>query len=99
MSHSFLSIPLSKVPQSVIDNMAGEQLVMSSDGSHIMLDGYNEIRELVYTEETLNYWLREEPEETRAAIVQDILNHSDEYTYSQVQAEYKNPDSVWYRGE
>ncbi len=95
MSHTFLSLDMSLIPQTTKDNVPTFwQGVFSNDESRILIDGYNERRELVHTQKTLSAWLQwsSNPLETQ----QQILETAIEYTAEQIKKEQNNVNSIWH---
>ena len=94
--HTFLAIPVDIIPPSVAGGVPTfTKARKSNDGSFMLLDGFRG-GALVHPDKTLNAWLRGEPEEHRAAIIQGIIQQSTEYTYDQIKSMESDPASIWY---
>ena len=95
MAHTFLALDTSLIPQSTKDNvptyLAG---YFSNEGGRLLIDGYNENRELVHPQATFDAWLQwsDNPEEIQAAILEGAI----EYTKEEFQAETSHSDSIWF---
>lgn len=95
MSHTFLSLDMDLIPQATKDNvptfLSG---VFSNDGKRLLIDGYNDKRELVHRQETFNKWLQWS--DNPLLVQQDLLSTSIEYTKDEFTAEKNNPSSIWH---
>lgn len=95
MSHTFLSLDMNLIPQSTKDNVPtfwkGR---FSNDKSRMLIDGYNEKRELVHTQSTLSAWLQwsQNPEEIQAQLIATSI----EYTKEEIKALRNDVNSIWY---
>lgn len=95
MAHTFLSLDMDLIPQSTKDNVPTFwQGLFSNDQSRILIDGYNDKRELVHPKETFTTWLQwsVNPQE----IITQLLSTAIEYTQKELKEEQKNIDSIWY---
>ena len=95
MAHTFLALDMALIPQSTKDNVPTFYSgVFSSDNSKMLIDGYNEKRELVHTSYALASWLQwsSNPQE----IISQLLSTAIEYTTKEIQAERLNVNSTWY---
>lgn len=93
--HTFLALDTSLIPQSTKDNVPTYHLALfSNDGSRMLIDGYNDARELVHPQSSFDQWLQwpDNPQEIQDAILSSAI----EYTKEQIDAEKLNPDSIWY---
>lgn len=95
MTHTFLSLDMDLIPQSTKDNLptfySGS---FSNDNSRMLIDGYNDKRELVHTKEAFGAWLQwsGNPQE----IIAQLLSSAIEYTKKEVSSEQDNINSIWY---
>ena len=95
MAHTFLAFDMLRIPQATKDNIPNFWLgKFSNDQSRLLIDGYNEQRELVQPEELINVWLQWE-EDPQAAFA-SLMNNSIEYTKDEMLAEFEKPESIWY---
>lgn len=95
MAHTFLSFDMSKIPQATKDNIPNFWLgKFSNDKSRLLIDGYNDDRELVQPIGLINAWLQWEDD---PQVTFDVLiSTSIEYTKDQILAEFNKPESIWY---
>ncbi len=95
MSHTFLALDMNLIPQATKDNIPTFwQGVFSNDMSRMLIDGYNDKRELVHPQATMITWLQWEsdPQTTQQA----LLDSAVEYTSEQIKAEQQDVNSIWY---
>ena len=95
MSHTFLALDMALIPQSTKNNVPTFwQGYFSNDNAFMLIDGYNDKRELVHPQETLNSWLQweSEPQSTLNAILSSAI----EYTKEEFKAEASDAGSIWY---
>ena len=104
MSHTFLSLKTNLIPQETKDNLPEYgSCLFSNDAdknngepSRILIDGYNDLNELVMNDETVSNWLQWS--KNPSAIIA-VMMHPDNvinYTKEQIKLEKKNVNSVWY---
>lgn len=97
--HDFVALKVSDIPDSTKANITTfGNLPFSNDFSRVLLDGYNEQNELVHPDWVLNAWLKWEPEETRQAIIDNLISGAIRLTKAQLEAERRNENSIWYAG-
>lgn len=95
MAHTFLSLDMNLIPQTTKDYVptfwGG---LFSNDNSRMLIDGYNDKREIVHPQSTFDSWLQwsDNPKEVQ----ESILSSAIEYTSAEIKAEIKNPESIWY---
>ena len=94
MTHSYISLDTSLIPQSTKDNTNYSRELFSNDGSRVLLDGYGADGNLVHTTEILFSWLQWEADPS--ATLELILNNSIEYTKDEMLAEREDLTSIWY---
>lgn len=95
MAHTFLSLNMNLIPQDTKDNVPTFWVgFFSNDSSRMLIDGYNEARELVHPQATFDAWLQwsDNPRETQ----ESILSSAIEYTQEEYQENKINPDSIWF---
>lgn len=105
--HTFLALDVALIPQQTKDNIPTFwNAVFSKDGvknddgswlkepSRMLLDGYNDNRELVHSNYVLMYWLQWEDDPSSK--LSEILSTAIEYTKEQYKTEKLNPLSIWY---
>lgn len=93
--HTFLSLDMALIPQSTKDNVPTFLLgLFSNDKSRMLIDGYNEQKELVHPQSTFDTWLQweENPKETLKTILSTFI----EYTREQILIEKQDINSIWY---
>ena len=95
MAHTFLALDMNLIPQSTKDNVPTFwQGLFSSDQSRMLIDGYNEQRELVHPQATLDAWLQwsSSPQEVQNNLLEEAI----EYTSAEFTALKDDVNSVWY---
>lgn len=97
MSHTFLSIKTELIPQETKDNLPEYgSCFFSNDGSRVLIDGYNELNNIVIAQETINNWLQWS--ENPAAVIA-VMMHPDNvinYTKEEFKSEKLDVNSIWY---
>ena len=95
MSHTFLALDMSLIPQSTKDNVptfwGG---LFSNDNSLMLIDGYNKNGVLVHPQSVLNAWLQWEPEPQQTQ--DDLISSAIEYTSQEVLDMKNDVNSIWY---
>lgn len=98
MAHSFLAVRVSDIPVETVTNLLQfEQMLYSSDGARLMLDGYNADRQIVHDPAVLSAWVQWEPDP--AATIAQLIAGAVEYTYDEYTIEKNTPTSIWYIDE
>lgn len=98
MAHTFLSLDMNLIPQSTKDNVPNFWLgKLSNNNERLLIDGYNDKRELVQPVAILNLWLSWS--ENKEEIISQLLSSSIEYTKEALQSEYRDMNSIWYQSE
>jgi len=95
MSHTFLSLDMSLIPQSTKDNVPTFWLgLFSNDNSRMLIDGRNSNGDLVHPQAVLSAWLQwcENPTEVQEVLIATAI----EYTSEQIKAEQQDVNSIWY---
>ena len=95
MGHTFLSLDMLLIPQSTKDNVPSFWSgLFSSDGTRMLIDGYNDNREMVHSKNALLSWLQwsEKPLD----VLDELLATSIEYTVEEISSQKVNVNSVWY---
>ena len=95
MAHTFLALDMALIPQDTKDYIPNFWLgKFSNNQERLLIDGYNEQRELVQPDELINVWLQWEdnPQETFTI----IMESSTEYTKDEMLLEFNNEESIWY---
>lgn len=95
MPHTFLALDMDLIPQLTKDNVPTFwQGLFSNDNSRMLIDGYNDERELVHSQVVLDAWLQWEdnPQEVQ----EQLLSTATEYTTEEIKAEQKDTNSIWY---
>lgn len=94
MAHTFLSLDMDLIPQSTRDNVPTFYSgLFSNDNSRMLIDGYNDKRELVHPQTTFDAWLQwsDNPQE----IITSLLSTAKEYTATEIKVEQNDVDSIW----
>lgn len=95
MSHTFLSLDMSLIPQSTKDNVPTFYSGMfSNDNSKMLIDGKNANGEMVHPLAVLRAWTQWSINSDE--VIQDLLNSAIEYTAEQIQTEQQDAASIWY---
>ena len=95
MSHTFLSLDMSLIPQATKDNIPTFWFgLFSSDGKRMMIDGRGSKGELVHPDSTLEKWLQWELEPLAAKDI--IISSAIEYTSEQYRNSRDDINSIWY---
>lgn len=95
MSHTFLALDTSLIPQATKDNVPTySQGCFSNDGHFLMIPAYNEQGVLVHPQATFNVWLQWESDPQ--ATLQLILDNAIEYSLEQLQSMREDPNSIWH---
>ena len=98
MAHTFLSLDMNLIPQETKDYIPNFwNGKFSNDKLRLLIDGYNEQRELVQPEELINVWLQWE--ENHQETFNNLIENSIEYTKEELQLEFKKIDSIWFEEE
>lgn len=95
MSHAFLALDMSLIPQSTKDNVPTFwNGLFSNDGARMLIDGYNDKGVLVHPQNTLDAWLQwvENPLETQEQLISTAI----EYTAQEIKLEKQDINSIWY---
>lgn len=95
MAHTFLSLDMRLIPQSTKDNLPSfNGGYFSNDKSRVLIDGYNDNRDLVHPDSTFNKWLQwpVNPKE----IKEELILTATEYTKPELKAEFLDINSVWF---
>lgn len=89
--HSFLSIPVSAIPEETKNNMPTyDKGYFSNDGSQLLIDD-------AHPDETFAKWLGMISDEQGCAEkIAYIRSLSTPYSKEQFQEELNNPESIWY---
>ena len=97
MAHTFLSLRVDLIPQETKDNLPEYgTCLFSNDGTRVLIDGYNELNNIVLSQDTINNWLQWS--DNPSAIIA-VLMHPDNvinYTKEQIKLEQKDINSIWY---
>lgn len=107
MAHTVLSLIVSLIPQETKDNVPTFWLgrhsndgIKNDDGtwskepSRILIDGYNENRELVHHQKTFDSWLQWS--ESPLEIQEQLLLTATEYTGKEYKQKLVDNESVWF---
>ena len=84
MSHTFLSIRTDLIDKDLID-LDNERT--SNDNSRLLIDGYNDKRELVHSG---NNW------KGSLTAGSEIISTAIEYTATEFKAKVSSPESIWF---
>lgn len=104
MSHTFLSIKTELIPQETKDNLheygtclfSNDSATNGGEPSRVLIDGYNELNNIVLSQETINEWLQWS--DNPAAVIA-VMMHPDNvvnYTKAEFKAEKEDNNSIWY---
>tara|TARA_R110002096_G_C14257075_1_gene694318 strand:+ start:98 stop:373 length:276 start_codon:yes stop_codon:yes gene_type:complete len=89
---------MSLIPQATKDNVPTfASSLFSNDNSRVLMDGYNELHDMVHTTETSLAWLQWETDP--ASTLETILASAIEYTYDEYIIEKNDVSSIWYAEE
>ena len=95
MSHTFLSLDMSLIPQETKDNVPTfNSCLFSNDMTRLLLDGRSISGQLVHAMPVLLSWVRWSDNQQEA--VDLILSSAIEYTAEEFISLKENPDSIWY---
>ena len=107
MAHTFLSLDMGLIPQSTKNNVPtfwkglfsndaeyDESGKMTKEPSRMLIDGYNDKRELVHPMQVLQAWTQwsDNPQET----ITQLLSSAIEYTPIEIKAEKGDINSIWH---
>ena len=93
--HTFLALDMNTIPQATKDNVPTFWCgLFSNDKSRMLIDGYNEQRQLVHPQSTMSAWLKwsGNPLEIQEA----LLSEAQELTIGQLKLEQQDINSIWY---
>lgn len=95
MPHTFLALDMALIPQSTKDYVPTFWLgLFSNDNSRMLIDGYNDKRELVHPQKTLNAWLQWSDNATDIQVL--LFTTATEYTSKEFKALRSDKSSIWY---
>ncbi len=95
MAHTFLSLDTSLIPNETKANIPSySQGYFSNDGNRLLIDGYNENRELVHPQETFDAWLQWSLDVKD--IQKELIDSAIEYTKEEFDIEKLDVSSIWY---
>lgn len=95
MPKTFLALSMTLIPQETKDNISSFWLnKFSNDNSRILLAGYSGTGELLHSTEKMLAWVQWEQDPQ--AKITELIQTAIEYTKDEIQAEFANPESIWY---
>ena len=107
MAHDFLSLDMKKIPTETKANVPtfwkglfsndaeyDEAGKMTKEPSKMLIDGYNDKRELVHPQTTFYSWLQWS--DNQQEVINLLLSTAIEYTSKEIRAEKEDINSIWY---
>ena len=95
MSHTFLSLDMSLIPEATRDNVPTFwKGLFSNDGKRMMIDGRDKKGDLVHPDNTLLKWLQWEADPIKTKNM--IIDSSIEYTAKEYESLRNDINSIWY---
>jgi len=95
MLSTFLALDMNLIPQATKDSVPNFwDNKFSNDNLRILLPGYNEIGELRQDSEKILLWLQWDDNPKKTLI--SLLSTAMEYTKDEIEAEFKNSESIWF---
>jgi len=102
--HTFLSLKTSLIPQSTKDNLSeygkclfsNDSVANGGEPSRVLIDGYNNLNQLVQAQEIIDNWLQWE---NNPSGIIAIIMHPDniiQYTHEELTLEKTDINSIWY---
>ncbi len=98
MKYIYLKIPLNDIPLSVRDDIPTfSSLLFSNDSKYFILKWRNIHGDIVQDTSITDRWLA--TIDDKGSFISHLESVSTPYTLKELQAEFGNPESVWYRDE
>jgi len=109
MTHTFIALNMPLIPLETKkyiptfwgarfsnDGVKDSEGIYTTEPSFLLLDGYNDSRELVHSMQVLRAWTQwaDDPDE----VIQNLLDTAIEYTAEEINIEQRDVDSMWFIG-